>query len=578
MPVLRFNQPYNTNTRMPFSDAARTNLRTISHVMQAEALILQTTFDDTYQTRFFDYATGADLDHWGIVLELPRIMSPLEADAAYRIRLKTKFQTRGDAKTLYDIDTALDTYGATVTPTTACDEIAEWYQFVDNYPVDHDVYQWDYNPKDTSELGYLTYSCLMNRIPTMVEAAAEATILRNLQVAGLYGAIGRLRPPTIDATTPATTAVSVPLGDFGWRLDKTVDNLVLDDCGLWITGVNTNVRCTYDFGAGVLKRMVRFRIMNIETAGVPTADFKHIRIDASNDGVTFTKIPIVRYLDNCTAYNTDEATLAQATTLGMWCDMLLDPGEYHYRYWSIWVYDNWGNANIGTGEVEWMEDSQFDPMYIKQYAHSYGKTGSSQFMWDDNFYRATYPAVVTDYYDLLVGGAVWSVVAYTPPNGALQGTSGAAATTYILANKLVAPNVSGRAVTTLDDVLIDSQLEINDVGDGWIGYCLRYDATSGKFYAVGFDTNGASRYFVYYYDGAAYNLLTTGAVGVDMNAAGGQRVQIWLERNRLTLKVGAAGVILNAYECAGLHIIRGRNGFIKYDKFVSGKFDSYKQW
>jgi len=151
---------------MPFSDPNRTNLRVISHVMQDEPLTLQTTLDDTYQARFFDYAAGSTLDHWGVVLELPRL--PAELDAAYRVRLKTKFQTRGNAKTPTSIDTALDDYGATATPVTTCAEIGEWYQFVS----DHDVYRWEYNPKDTSDLGYLTYSALMSRIPTESEATA----------------------------------------------------------------------------------------------------------------------------------------------------------------------------------------------------------------------------------------------------------------------------------------------------------------------------------------------------------------------------------------------------------------------
>ena len=151
--------------------------------------------------------------------------------------------------------------------------------------------------------------------------------------------------------------------------------------------------------------------------------------------------------------------------------------------------------------------------------------------------------------------------------------AGSAAAAQILLKTYVAPSYGTPAVSKLEDVLVDSVLQINDKGAGWMGFCLRYDSVSGQYYAVGFDTNGASNYFVYYYDGAALNLLTSGAVGVDMNAAGGQRVQIWLERNRLSLKVAGA-VILNGFECEGLHIIRGQYGFIKYDQRVNGLYDN----
>ena len=563
MPALRFAQPYNLNTRMPFSDPNRTNLRVISHVMQDEPLTLQTTLDDTYQARFFDYAAGSTLDHWGVVLELPRL--PAELDAAYRVRLKTKFQTRGNAKTPTSIDTALDDYGATVTPVTTCAEIGEWYQFVS----DHDVYRWEYNPKDTSDLGYLTYSALMSRIPTEAEATAEAIILRNLQPAHCYGAIGCLRPPTIDTTAPATVCASK--SDDGAHLPaQAIDNVVTLTNG--VLSANADVTDWWwqaDYGAGVLKKIVRVRILNPQDLANPTRQMKRIRIEASLDGVTFTKIPIVRYLDNCVVYNTDEATLTQVASLGSWADMIVDPEEYHYRFWRVFAYDNWGDVNnIGFKEIEFIADTETDPMYIKQYAHAYNTVGGEKWMWADNFYRDVYPAGITDCYQVVAGGAIWTV-----KNGALQCVAGAAAAAQILLKTYVAPSYGKPAVSQLEDVLVDSVLQINDKGAGWMGFCLRYDSVSGQYYAVGFDTNGASNYFVYYYDGAALNLLTSGAVGVDMNAAGGQRVQIWLERNRLSLKVAGA-VILNGFECEGLHTIRGQYGFIKYDQRVDGLYDS----
>ncbi len=83
---------------------------------------------------------------------------------------------------------------------------------------------------------------------------------------------------------------------------------------------------------------------------------KHIRIDASADGVTWTNISINKWYGRCESYLGDEAYVDNIKVSTEYIDLWLD-NDTAYQYWRVFCYDNWGDAtDIRILEIEMREE------------------------------------------------------------------------------------------------------------------------------------------------------------------------------------------------------------------------------
>lgn len=91
---------------------------------------------------------------------------------------------------------------------------------------------------------------------------------------------------------------------------------------------------------------------------------KHVKIEASNDGAAWTKIPINGWAGDVSAYNTNEATLGNITLQNEWVQLRLNNAT-GYFYWRVFVYDNYDSlvipliydSCIRIAEIEMYESS-----------------------------------------------------------------------------------------------------------------------------------------------------------------------------------------------------------------------------
>ena len=190
------------------------------------------------------------------------------------------------------------------------------------------------------------------------------------------------------------------------------------------------------------------------------------------------------------------------------------------------------------------------PITYRARAKAYSATVAA-WLWDDNFNRATLPGAVTDLYNTYGDAApVWTYTALAALWGdASNGAGGGVPRVCVPKLTLASPLLLRER-----DIYVDAQLKIDvlGAGTGFAGVALRYDEATNKGYFVGFATTPASTYTVYYFDGAAWNvLLGPTAVGVDM-AAAYRRVQVTLEDKYLTLIV--AGTVLESRTDIGVAI------------------------
>jgi len=85
---------------------------------------------------------------------------------------------------------------------------------------------------------------------------------------------------------------------------------------------------------------------------------RHVKIEGSNNGSTWYKVPIIGWLGRCAAYNTDEAELEQIDDTAQFVHLRLN-NSTAYTYYRVYCYDNWGGADyVAIGEIE-MRD--YDP-------------------------------------------------------------------------------------------------------------------------------------------------------------------------------------------------------------------------
>lgn len=147
-----------------------------------------------------------------------------------------------------------------------------------------------------------------------------------------------------------------------YEADSAFDN-DLDHPNFWLTadGEYENEWVSVQFLAG--KTIVQVRIQPFGHGAItiatqePAFTVKHCKIEASNNGVDWTKISVDGWYGGCSAYNTDEITIDPIVTTTEWAQVSLD-NDTAYTYWRVFVYDNYsGYGFISINEIEMLEDA-----------------------------------------------------------------------------------------------------------------------------------------------------------------------------------------------------------------------------
>ena len=92
---------------------------------------------------------------------------------------------------------------------------------------------------------------------------------------------------------------------------------------------------------------------------------KNLKIEGSNNGTDWTKIPVDYWIENCSAYNTDEVQVALNRNYTSWAKFNLDNAT-PYSYYRVYCYNSWGGHNaplppktyyLGIGQIEMTYDN-----------------------------------------------------------------------------------------------------------------------------------------------------------------------------------------------------------------------------
>jgi hypothetical protein len=95
---------------------------------------------------------------------------------------------------------------------------------------------------------------------------------------------------------------------------------------------------------------------------------KHVRIDGSVGGSSWTKIPIIDWIGRCSAYNTDEAEIENIRNYTDWVGLLLS-NTTPYNHYRVYCYDaygqHWGMGKISIGEIEMTHETALSGDYLE---------------------------------------------------------------------------------------------------------------------------------------------------------------------------------------------------------------------
>jgi len=121
-------------------------------------------------------------------------------------------------------------------------------------------------------------------------------------------------------------------------------------------GVNEWISCQWTSG----KIINRIRIQPCPWVDYYKWSVKNLKVEASNNGSTWTKIPVNDWIANCSPYNVDEVTVDLQRNYTTWAEFGLD-NVYEYTYYRLYCYVSWGGHSLpmqgtvyylGIGEIE----------------------------------------------------------------------------------------------------------------------------------------------------------------------------------------------------------------------------------
>jgi len=123
----------------------------------------------------------------------------------------------------------------------------------------------------------------------------------------------------------------------------------------WASSTYPNQWVSCQWTSGKIIRAVK--IQPCHAIGWSQFNPRHIKIEGSNNGSTWTKVPIVSWISKCSVYNTDEAELDQIDNHTEWSFFRLS-NSTSYTYYRVYCSDNWGGGGgnfIAISEIEMHE-------------------------------------------------------------------------------------------------------------------------------------------------------------------------------------------------------------------------------
>ena len=127
------------------------------------------------------------------------------------------------------------------------------------------------------------------------------------------------------------------------------------------SAANQWIRCQWT----AAKRIRGVNIQPCHAIGYSQWNPRHIKIEGSNNGTDWTKVPINVWYGRCSAYNTDEAEIEQINNHNDWVYFRLDNSTL-YTFYRVFCYDNWGGSGfIAISEIEMREDDPIVDGYLK---------------------------------------------------------------------------------------------------------------------------------------------------------------------------------------------------------------------
>ena len=174
-----------------------------------------------------------------------------------------------------------------------------------------------------------------------------------------------ITPPasSTDVTSGETFTAS---GEYSasYTVEEAFDDIVIGING-WAAGSTdvTDQWVKVKYAAG--KTVVRIRIQPCQRIGWSAGNIQHCKLQGSNaaapnageDHSDWTKIPAVRWMGRCSAYDTNEITVEQINNYTDWADIEFT-NTTSYTHYRLWFYDNYGSADyLWLKEIEMFESS-----------------------------------------------------------------------------------------------------------------------------------------------------------------------------------------------------------------------------
>ena len=161
-----------------------------------------------------------------------------------------------------------------------------------------------------------------------------------------------ITPPAVssDLTSGQTYASS---GDVaGLTADLAFNDIRTLNSG-WGDDDTTDVWISCQFSSA--KAINRVKIWPCLNTSTPKRDIRHCKIEASNNGSTWTKLSVKRWYGRCQGYNSDEFEIDLIDNYDDYAEVWLD-NETAYTYYRVFASDNWGDATYSQVlEIEMMQ-------------------------------------------------------------------------------------------------------------------------------------------------------------------------------------------------------------------------------
>jgi hypothetical protein len=160
-----------------------------------------------------------------------------------------------------------------------------------------------------------------------------------------------ITPPAVssDQTTGQTFSAS---GEYATYYASLAFNDTRTTNSGWIDDdvTDTWVRCQF----GASKIINRIKIWPCVNTATSTRNVRHCKIEASNNGSTWTKLSVERWYGRCQGYNSDEFEIDLISNYDDYAEVWLD-NTTAYTYYRVFASDNWGDATYSQIlEIEMM--------------------------------------------------------------------------------------------------------------------------------------------------------------------------------------------------------------------------------